>query len=75
MGEQKNQYDPKPLHIGSVSGSFDVDDVRASTQNALHEEGIGLFKCLTVCDKILKHLEANGMVMKSSQYTKLQFNN
>jgi hypothetical protein len=64
---QDNQDERKALHIGSVSGSFDLDDVRASIQNALHEQEIGLFKCLSVCDNVLKHLEKNGMVVRNDR--------
>jgi len=68
MSKEQNLEDKdKALHIGGVSGSFDLDDVRASIQNALYEEGIGLFKCLTVCDNILKHLEADGMVVRNDR--------
>ena len=65
--EQDKQNERKALHIGSVSGSFNIDDVRASIQNALHEQGIGLFKCLSVCDNVLKHLEENGMVVRNDR--------
>jgi len=65
--EQNFDNSKKALHIGSVSGSFDLDDVRASIQNALHEEGIEIFKCLTVCDNVLKHLEDNGMVVRNDR--------
>jgi len=65
--ENNELSENKALHIGSVSGSFDLDDIRASIQNALHEEGIGILKCLTVCDKILKHLEDNGMVVRNDR--------
>lgn len=51
--------------LNSVFGSFDLDDVRASIQNALHEQGIDVFKCLRVCDNVLKHLEKNGMAVRN----------
>ena len=66
MSKEYNiQEEKKALHIGSASGSFDLDDVRASIQNALFEQGIGIFECLPICDNILKHLENNGMLIKN----------